>query len=104
MSVLQHLFLTFPRIVFMLGFLLLVVLLLAGYSLFHGYLALVNQTSNEWSKSRGVSCRRCRPGQSADGFCGPAPAPPRRHFYSRGVWRNLAEICFPLRPAAQKVD
>ncbi|KAG7266168.1 hypothetical protein CRUP_012499 [Coryphaenoides rupestris] len=102
--VIQHLFLTFPRIVFMLGFLLLVLLLLSGYGLFHGYLLLVNQTSNEWSKSRGLACRRCRSGQSADGFCGPAPDPPRRHFYSRGVWRNLAEICFPFRPAAHKVD
>lgn len=100
--VIQHLFLTFPRIVFMLGFLVFVCFLLAGYALFHTYLALVNQTSNEWYKSRGQVCPHCHPGQSAENLCSPAPDHSRRRYYSRGVWRNLGEIFFPLRPVQKK--
>lgn len=103
--VIQHLFLTFPRIVFMLGFLVFVCFLLAGYALFHSYLALVNQTANEWYKSRGLVCQHCHPSnpvQSADSLCGPAPDHSRRHYYSRGLWRNLGEIFFPLRPVHKK--
>ncbi|XP_056433115.1 palmitoyltransferase ZDHHC4 [Gadus chalcogrammus] len=103
--VFQHLFLTFPRIVFMLGFLVFVCLLLAGYALFHCYLALVNQTSNEWYKGRGTVCQHCHPNNpatSADSHCGPAPDRSRRHFYSRGMWRNLGEIFFPLCPVHKK--
>ncbi|KAJ7417154.1 putative palmitoyltransferase ZDHHC4 [Willisornis vidua] len=45
----QHLFLTFPRIVFMLGFVILLTLILGGYSSFTLYLAFTNQTTNECS-------------------------------------------------------
>ncbi|CAG5910863.1 unnamed protein product [Menidia menidia] len=48
--IVQHLFLTFPRIVFMLGFVIFIFFLLAAYALFHSYLALINQTSNDRSK------------------------------------------------------
>ncbi|NP_001134110.1 palmitoyltransferase ZDHHC4 isoform X1 [Salmo salar] len=99
--VIQHLFLTFPRIVFMLGFLVFVFLLLAGYAMFHFYLALVNQTSNEWYKGRGNVCQHCHP--SPDHLCGlPASDQSKRWFYSRGVLRNLGEIFFPLRPVQKK--
>ncbi|XP_029933684.1 palmitoyltransferase ZDHHC4 [Myripristis murdjan] len=100
--VIQHLFLTFPRIVFMLGFLVFVFFLLAGYALFHSYLALINQTSNEWYKSRGYVCQHCHPTSAADHFCSPAPDRSKRHFYSRGVLRNLGEIFFPPRPVHKK--
>ncbi|XP_056152937.1 palmitoyltransferase ZDHHC4 isoform X2 [Lampris incognitus] len=100
--VMQHLFLTFPRIVFMLGFLVFVFFLLAGYALFHCYLALVNQTSNEWYKSRGLVCRHCRPGAAAHHQRGPAPDRSQRHYYSRGLLKNLAEIFLPLQPALKK--
>ncbi|NWU90206.1 ZDHC4 palmitoyltransferase, partial [Upupa epops] len=82
----QHLFLTFPRIVFMLGFLLLLTLVLGAYCCFHLYLALTNQTSNEWYQSRrlGRCCRRPRP----------QPGAPT-NFYSRGAWMNLQEIFRP---------
>uniref|UniRef100_UPI003AAAA626 palmitoyltransferase ZDHHC4 n=2 Tax=Centroberyx TaxID=88664 RepID=UPI003AAAA626 len=99
--VIQHLFLTFPRIVFMLGFLVFVFFLLAGYALFHSYLALANQTSNEWYKSRGFVCRHCRPA-AADHLCSPAPDRSRRHYYSRGIVQNLREIFFPPRPVHKK--
>ncbi|XP_049916679.1 palmitoyltransferase ZDHHC4 [Epinephelus moara] len=100
--VVQHLFLTFPRIVFMLGFLVFVFFLLAGYALFHSYLALVNQTSNEWYKSRGYVCQHCHPTTTADNLCGSAPDHSKRYYYSRGLLRNLGEIFFPLQPVQKK--
>uniref|UniRef100_UPI0037E9B0AE palmitoyltransferase ZDHHC4 n=1 Tax=Semicossyphus pulcher TaxID=241346 RepID=UPI0037E9B0AE len=102
MFVVQHLFLTFPRIVFMLGFLVFVFFLLAGYALFHSYLALVNQTANEWYKSRGYVCQHCRPTTTADHLCNPAPDHSKRYYYSRGILRNLGEIFFPLQPVKKK--
>ncbi|XP_040885219.1 palmitoyltransferase ZDHHC4 isoform X2 [Toxotes jaculatrix] len=100
--VVQHLFLTFPRIVFMLGFLVFVFFLLAGYALFHSYLALVNQTSNEWYKSRGYVCQHCHPTSTTDHLCSPAPDHSRRYYYSRGLLRNLGEIFFPPQPVQKK--
>ncbi|KAE8284442.1 putative palmitoyltransferase ZDHHC4 [Larimichthys crocea] len=100
--VVQHLFLTFPRIVFMLGFLVFVFFLLAGYALFHSFLALVNQTSNEWYKSRGYVCQHCHPTATEDHLCSPAPDHSKRYFYSKGLLRNLGEIFFPLQPVQKK--
>ncbi|XP_061563706.1 palmitoyltransferase ZDHHC4 isoform X1 [Cololabis saira] len=100
--VIQHLFLTFPRIVFMLGFLIFVFFLLAGYALFHSYLALVNQTSNEWYKSRGYTCQHCHPTVTGDNFCSPAPDHSKRYFYSRGLLRNLGEVFFPPKAIQKK--
>lgn len=99
---LQHLFLTFPRIIFMLGFLVFVFFLLAGYALFHSYLALVNETSNEWYKSRGYVCQHCHPTATADQLCNPSPDHSKRYYYSRGLLRNLGEIFFPLQPVRKK--
>ncbi|XP_060883610.1 palmitoyltransferase ZDHHC4 [Labrus mixtus] len=102
MFVVQHLFLTFPRIIFMLGFLVFVFFLLAGYALFHSYLALVNQTSNEWYKSRGYFCQHCHPTTTADHLCDPAPDHSKRYYYSRGILPNLGEIFFPLKSVQKK--
>ncbi|NXM87576.1 ZDHC4 palmitoyltransferase, partial [Oenanthe oenanthe] len=84
----QHLFLTFPRIVFMLGFVILLTLVLGGYCSFSLYLALTNQTTNEWYKSR-------RLGGSPH-----LPSPQDRpliykNIYSKGIWKNLKEIFNP---------
>ncbi|NXW57450.1 ZDHC4 palmitoyltransferase, partial [Eurystomus gularis] len=85
----QHLFLTFPRIVFMLGFVILLTLVLGAYCCFNLYLALTNQTSNEWFKSRRSGCSHH-----------PTLQPHQRrviykNFYSKGVWMNLKEIFKP---------
>lgn len=98
----QHLFLTFPRIVFMLGFLVFVFFLLAGYALFHSYLAVVNQTSNEWYKTRGYVCQHCHPTVTADNLCDLASDHSKRYYYSRGVLRNLREIFLPPQPVHKK--
>ncbi|NXC46866.1 ZDHC4 palmitoyltransferase, partial [Penelope pileata] len=87
--VIQHLFLTFPRIVFMLGFVILLTLVLGAYCCFSLYLALSNQTSNEWYKSRRCGCSQHPTLQPCD----------RRvvykNVYSKGVWMNLKEIFKP---------
>ncbi|KFQ22811.1 putative palmitoyltransferase ZDHHC4, partial [Mesitornis unicolor] len=85
----QHLFLTFPRIVFMLGFVTLLTLVLGAYSSFTLYLALTNQTSNEWYKSRRYGCSphlTAQPRASRVAY---------RNVYSKGVWKNLKEIFKP---------
>ncbi|TRY83994.1 hypothetical protein DNTS_009942 [Danionella cerebrum] len=97
--IIQHLFMTFPRIVFMLGFLVFVFFLLAGYSLFHIYLALVNQTSNEWFKAKGHHCQHCSP--SSGDVCRRSYNP-FRGFYHKGILKNLGEIFWPLRPIQKK--
>ncbi|KAM9013343.1 palmitoyltransferase ZDHHC4 isoform 2-T2 [Ara ararauna] len=85
----QHLFLTFPRIVFMLGFVILLTLVLGAYSCFNLYLALTNQTSNEWYKSRRHGCCHhptLQPHERQAAY---------KNIYSKGVWGNLMEIFKP---------
>ncbi|NWR81074.1 ZDHC4 palmitoyltransferase, partial [Centropus unirufus] len=85
----QHLFMTFPRIVFMLGFVVLLTLALGTYSCFMLSLALTNQTSNEWCKSRrSISSHRLLPHP-------PGRQPAYKNIYSKGVWMNLKEIFIP---------
>ncbi|XP_035419364.1 palmitoyltransferase ZDHHC4 [Cygnus olor] len=85
----QHLFLTFPRIVFMLGFVILLTLLLGAYCCFNLYLALTNQTSNEWHKSRRSGCSHHLTLQPYDRQV------VYKNIYSKGVWMNLKEIFKP---------
>nr|XP_027324660.2 LOW QUALITY PROTEIN: palmitoyltransferase ZDHHC4 [Anas platyrhynchos] len=85
----QHLFLTFPRIVFMLGFVILLTLLLGAYCCFNLYLALTNQTSNEWHKSRRSGCSHHPTLQPCDRQV------VYKNIYSKGVWMNLKEIFKP---------
>ncbi|XP_075421803.1 palmitoyltransferase ZDHHC4 isoform X1 [Ascaphus truei] len=80
--IIQHLFLTFPRMVFTLGFLLILVLLLGGYSCFVLHLCLTNQTTNEWCKARSHSSGTGLLSKSAKG-------------YSRGRVENMREIFQP---------
>ncbi|NXI35909.1 ZDHC4 palmitoyltransferase, partial [Galbula dea] len=84
----QHLFLTFPRIVFMLGFVLLLALILGAYCCFNLYLALTNQTSNEWYKSRRYGCSHHLTLQ-------PQHRVVYKNIYSKGIWMNLKEIFKP---------
>ncbi|XP_027753054.1 probable palmitoyltransferase ZDHHC4 [Empidonax traillii] len=85
----QHLFLTFPRIVFMLGFVLLLTLVLGGYSAFSLYLAFTNQTTNEWCKSRRLGLSHHLSSQPPDRQL------VYKNIYSKGIWRNLKEIFKP---------
>ncbi|XP_069784317.1 palmitoyltransferase ZDHHC4 isoform X3 [Narcine bancroftii] len=88
--IVQKLFLTFPRILFMLGFTLLSFFLLVGYTAFHLFLVMTNQTSNEWYKHK-INCR-CH----MDNSC-----PDRqiwRNLYHRGLVTNMKEIICPVTP------
>ncbi|KAM5152985.1 palmitoyltransferase ZDHHC4 [Mantella aurantiaca] len=83
--IIQHLFLTFPRIVFALGFLLILILLLGGYTCFVCYLCTTNQTTNEWYKARAL---------------GSSSAPART--YSRGIVGNVREVFQSYTSAKKK--
>ncbi|CAI9539447.1 unnamed protein product [Staurois parvus] len=83
--IIQHLFLTFPRIVFALGFLLMLTLLLGGYTCFVCHLCVTNQTTNEWYKARSLSS------SSASA-----------RTYSRGIMGNLREVFQPYRSCNKK--
>ncbi|XP_042293614.1 palmitoyltransferase ZDHHC4 [Sceloporus undulatus] len=89
----QHLFLTFPRIVFMLGFVVVHSIILAAYFCFILYLVLTNQTSNEWFKSPRHKCSCPKPCNEHRNY---------ENIYSRGVWGNIAEIARPSMSAAKK--
>ncbi|XP_021266751.1 probable palmitoyltransferase ZDHHC4 [Numida meleagris] len=85
----QHLFLTFPRIVFMLGFVILLTLILGAYCCFNLYLALTNRTFNEWYKSR-------RYGHSHHLTLQPCDRQVvYKNVYAKGAWMNLKEIFTP---------
>ncbi|XP_023411722.2 palmitoyltransferase ZDHHC4 isoform X1 [Loxodonta africana] len=94
----QYLFLLFPRIVFLLGFLVVLSFLLGGYLCFALYLAATNQTTNEWYRAGRVLCQHCR--HEAQ----PPPTEPRvfQNIYSHGAWSNLREIFLPAAPYKKK--
>ncbi|KAJ6653901.1 hypothetical protein lerEdw1_007659 [Lerista edwardsae] len=89
----QHLFLTFPRILFMLGFVLVVALILGSYFCFTLYLILTNQTSNEWFKSAGCQRSCSQPCSRHGGY---------KNIYSRGAWGNVLEVVRPLSSTGEK--
>ncbi|KAM9305455.1 palmitoyltransferase ZDHHC4 [Gastrophryne carolinensis] len=78
--IIQHLFMTFPRIVLSLGFLLTILLLLGCYTCFMCYLCTTNQTTNEWYKARSLRS---------------SSAPVPITSYSRGIVFNLQEVFLP---------
>ena len=87
----QYLFLTFPRIVFLVGFVVVLSFLLGGYLCFCLYLATTNQTANECYKGDRAWCQQCphvaRP---------PAAEPwAYQNIHSRGLWGDLREIFLP---------
>ncbi|XP_015100002.1 palmitoyltransferase ZDHHC4 isoform X3 [Vicugna pacos] len=87
----QYLFLTFPRIVFLLGFVVVLTFLLGGYLCFALYLATTNQTTNEWYKGDRAWCQHC------PYMAQPPSAEPQvyQNIHSHGLWSNLREIFLP---------
>ncbi|XP_058536293.1 palmitoyltransferase ZDHHC4 isoform X2 [Ochotona princeps] len=86
----QYLFLTFPRVVLLLGFLTVLSLLLGGYLCFTVYLAVTNQTAREWYRQDSAQGRRC-----------PLVAGRARSGHSRGLRANLREIFLPVVPCCE---
>ncbi|XP_062946755.1 palmitoyltransferase ZDHHC4 [Cynocephalus volans] len=94
----QYLFLTFPRIVFLLGFVMILSFLLGGYLCFVLYLAATNQTTNEWYRGDWAWCQRCP-------LVARSPsAEPQvyQNIHSHGLWSNLREIFLPANPHYEK--
>lgn len=87
----QYLFLTFPRIIFMLGFVMMLSFLLGGYLCFILYLAATNQTTNEWHNGDRAWCHHCRH------VARPLSADTQvnRNIHSHGLWSNLGEVFLP---------
>ncbi|XP_035870791.1 palmitoyltransferase ZDHHC4 isoform X3 [Phyllostomus discolor] len=92
----QYLFLTFPRIVFLLGFVVMLSFLLGGFLCFALYLAATNQTTNEWYRGDRAWHQRCSQ------VAGAPSAEPQvyRNIHSHGLWSNLGEIFLPAAAAA----
>ncbi|XP_029389320.1 probable palmitoyltransferase ZDHHC4 isoform X3 [Mus pahari] len=94
----QRLFLAFPRIVFLLGFVILLTLLLAGYLCFALYLAATNQTTNEWYKGDWAWCQ-CWPLVAWS----PSAEPQiHQNIHSHGFRSNLREVFLPATPSYKK--
>ncbi|XP_020017711.1 palmitoyltransferase ZDHHC4 isoform X2 [Castor canadensis] len=87
----QYLFLSFPRIVFLLGFVMVLSFLLGGYLCFVLYLAVTNQTTNEWYRGDWAWCQHCPM------VAGPPSGEPKiyQNIHSHGLWSNLGEIFLP---------
>lgn len=94
----QYLFLAFPRIIFLLGFVMVLSLLLAGYLCFLLYLAATNQTTNEWYRGDWAWCQHCPL------VAGSTAAEPHiyQNIHSHGFWSNLHEIFLPAIPCYEK--
>ncbi|XP_055202523.1 palmitoyltransferase ZDHHC4 isoform X4 [Gorilla gorilla gorilla] len=94
----QYLFLTFPRIIFMLGFVVVLSFLLGGYLCFVLYLAATNQTTNEWYRGDWAWCQRCPL------VAWPPSAEPQvhRNIHSHGLRSNLQEIFLPAFPCHER--
>ncbi|XP_023569321.1 probable palmitoyltransferase ZDHHC4 isoform X2 [Octodon degus] len=94
----QYLFLTFPRIVFLLGFVMVLSLLLGGYLCFAVYLAATNQTTNEWFKGDWAWYQHCplvarRSSAESQSY---------QNIYSHGLWSNLQEIFLLAGPCYER--
>ncbi|XP_006859829.1 PREDICTED: probable palmitoyltransferase ZDHHC4 [Chrysochloris asiatica] len=87
----QYLFLLFPRIIFLLGFVVMLSFLLGGYLCFALYLAATNQTTNEWYRAGRT------PGQHCCHQAPPSSTTPQifQNMHSHGIWSNLREIFLP---------
>uniref|UniRef100_A0A8C5V2L7 Palmitoyltransferase n=3 Tax=Microcebus murinus TaxID=30608 RepID=A0A8C5V2L7_MICMU len=87
----EYLFLSFPRIVFMLGFVMVLSFLLCGYLCFALYLAATNQTTNEWYRGNWTRCQHCPLVARV-----PSAMPQAyQNIHSHGLWSNLREIFLP---------
>lgn len=94
----QHLFLAFPRIIFLLGFVIVLSVLLAGYLCFALYLAATNQTTNEWYRGDWAWC------QHWPLVAWSPSAEPQIHqnIHSHGLWSNFREVFIPATPSYKK--
>ncbi|MXQ81981.1 hypothetical protein E5288_WYG004769 [Bos mutus] len=91
LALVLYLFLTFPRILFLVGFVVVLSFLLGGYLCFCLYLAATNQTTNKRYKDDRAWCQHCRhmarpPSAESQAY---------QHIHSHGHCSNLREIFLP---------
>ncbi|XP_036028410.1 palmitoyltransferase ZDHHC4 isoform X1 [Onychomys torridus] len=94
----QYLFLAFPRIIFLLGFVMVLSLLLASYLCFALYLAATNQTTNEWCRGDWTWCQH----YPLVAWSPSAEPHIYQNIHSHGFWSNLQEIFLPAIPCYEK--
>lgn len=90
----QHLFMQHPRVVFLAGSLVLLLLLLFAFTGYHLYLICVNQTTNERFKLSSLQLQNNNNSSEAFGLSSQQVWT----FYDRGVLLNFLEVFCPLKP------
>ncbi|XP_064639077.1 palmitoyltransferase ZDHHC4-like [Lineus longissimus] len=84
----QHLFMQFPRIVFLATGMGAIAALLIGFTIYHFYLAVFNQTTNERYKRFYLASRK----GSVDSV----------NVYDRGLTNNLLEVLSPMQHVSKQ--
>ncbi|XP_076459443.1 palmitoyltransferase ZDHHC4-like [Babylonia areolata] len=94
----QHLFLQYPRIVVLLGSLVVLLILLIPFTAHHLYLVAINQTTNESFKLASLQqLRTCNSNNNSDNNSKLSPHRCRL-FYYKGLVKNFGEVFFPQLP------
>lgn len=97
---LQHLFLNFPRIVFTMVSLAFVAVALGGFALYHIFLVVTNQTTNERYKRDGgwLQLKEDQPPSPAsnDGTSSTSSTH-RKNVFNKGFRQNIYEVLRPHR-------
>ncbi|XP_069122848.1 palmitoyltransferase ZDHHC4-like [Argopecten irradians] len=104
--VIQHLFLQYPRLVFLVMALIVLIPMIASFAFYHTYLILTNQTTNERYKTPAVDCHRDRENisnkkiskQKQNRNNNSKQSVNRMSIdhrpYHRGLFRNIMEVFF----------
>ncbi|GAB1600824.1 probable palmitoyltransferase ZDHHC4 isoform X2 [Argonauta hians] len=94
----QHLFMQFPRIIFLMASLSVLSLLIAGFTLYHIYLMSTNQTNNERHKLGALKIAENCPQNDCDSSSVTKLSKSKQKYtnpYDIGILKNIAQVCFP---------
>ncbi|XP_033748302.1 probable palmitoyltransferase ZDHHC4 [Pecten maximus] len=108
--VIQHLFLQYPRLVFLVVALIVLIPMMASFAFYHTYLILTNQTTNERYKTPAVECLQDRESFSyrsdkiskqklnrknnSKPNANQVPVHTEHRPYNRGLLKNIQEVFF----------
>lgn len=98
-ALVQHLFMQFPRIIFLMASLSVLSLLMAGFTVYHLYLMFTNQTSNERYKIGSIkNSERCCKKENTEAIQSKKPNKRKTlntRPYNQGFLKNIAQVLFP---------
>ncbi|CAI9721507.1 probable palmitoyltransferase ZDHHC4 isoform X2 [Octopus vulgaris] len=98
-ALVQHLFMQFPRIIFLMASLSVLSLLIAGFTLYHIYLMFTNQTNNERHKLGTFQIsENCHQNDYDSSKVTKLPKKKQcinSRPYDIGILKNIAQVCFP---------